>query len=460
MRKKLALVLAVLVPLAAIAAWAALRASRPEAEWTASPAALAALERGLDAERKYYLAEARRSFAEAVRLDPQCAACRLGMLRNERLGPDRAEAAAAELRALDRERLNERERFLVDSTVARLSGEHGRAAELAREYAQRHPDDPFALEAQAEVLWRERRFDEVERTYERMLEIDPNYLSAQNRLGYLALAQGRFASAEERFLTYRYVAPDQANPHDSLGELYVITGRWDEARAALEEALRVRPDFCASYENLIHVAVLTGEPREALPVLRRAAEPGRCDEYTLERQRCRIELWMDLEEGRHAELADGFEASCSAKLRVSPWIPHLAALLEGDLEAARNIEAWVRAQQRKREEGTEGDPTLPHLLGMRLVAEGDPASAAARFAEADERLDSWIGNGIFKLYNRLQWVNALELAGDSPAAAKLLAEVAAVNRPLADRYRAGEVPRSKPLAGSDGRRPGSARTLR
>lgn len=461
MRKKLVLGLA-LALLAGIAAWAALHARRPGREWTvASSAALAALERGLEAERKFYHAEAHRSFAEAVALDPACAACRLGMLRTSRLDRDRAEAAAKELAALDRESLNDRERFLVDRTVARLTGDEERAAELAREFVRRHPDDPYALEAQANELWEERRFDEVERIYLRILEIDPNYVEVQNRLGYLAMAQGDFSTAEDRFRTYRYVAPDQANPHDSLGELYVLTGRWEEARAELEEALGIRPDFCASYENLIHVAVLTGDPQQALPVLRRAAEPGRCDEHTLERQRCRIELWTRLLAGRHADLAAGFEESCSAKLRVSPWIPHLGALLAGDLDTARDVEAWVIEQQRKREGDAARDATTPHLAGVRLVAEGDPEAAVERFAAADARLDYWTGNGVFKLYNRLQWVNALEHAGDAAGAAKLLGEVAAVNPALAESYRAGEVLRPAPLPeAAGGRRRGTERTLR
>jgi hypothetical protein len=460
MRKKL-LILVPIALLVAFAAWAAYHVSRPEPEWTASsPAALAALQRGIEAERKYYRLEAYGHFTEAVRLDPRCAGCRLGVLRNARIEPDAAKEMVAELRRLDRDRLNERERFLVDYTVARFDDDYARATALASEYAARHPDDPYALEAQAEELWRERRFDEVEKVYERMLEIDPNYVTAQNRLGYLAMREGDLASAEDRFRTYRYVAPDQANPHDSLGELFVLTGRWDEARAELEEALRIRPDFCASYGNLIDIAILTGRPEEGLPVLERASQPGRCEDYELDRYRCRVELWGKLIDGRYEELSEGFEDSCAAELRVSPWIPQIAALLHGDLETARDIESWRLAEQRKRELASEDDPVAPHLAGLRLVAEGEPAEAARRFAAADGPLGYWSGDGLFKLFNRLQWVNALERAGDREGAAKLLSEVAAVNPALAEGYHRGLPPRPEPLAGGPARRRGATHEMR
>jgi Flp pilus assembly protein TadD len=461
MRKKLVVILVPLALLVALAAWAALSLGREAPEWTtASPEALSYLQRGIDAERKYYHAEAYGHFAKGVELDPRCAGCRLGMLRNSRVDMETADAMVAELSKLDRERLNERERFLVDYTVARFAGERKRANELVAAFVARHPDDPYALEAQSEVLWREQKLDEVEKVYERMLAIDPNYVTAQNRLGYLAMSQGDFAAAEDRFRTYRYVAPDQANPHDSLGELFVLTGRWDEARAELEEAVRIRPDFCAAYENMIHIPILTGKPQEGLPIVERASRDGRCDEETLDRQRCRIDLWTKLQERRYAELTEDFEGSCAADLKVSPWIPHLAALLQGDVDTARDIEAWAVAAKRKSEDDAYRDPTAPHLEAMRLVAEGDLAEAARQFAAADAMLDYWTGNGVFKLYNRLQWVNALERAGEAPAAAKLLAEVAAVNPSLAAEYRAGEIARPEPLPDARPRRRRSERTTR
>ena len=45
-----------------------------------------------------------------------------------------------------------------------------------------------------------------------------------------------------------------------------------------------------------------------------------------------------------------------------------------------------------------------------------------------------LNDGIFKLYNRLQWAHALELAGDRAGAERLVREVAAVNQAMAGRY--------------------------
>src|SRR4029078_10139489 len=94
--------------------------------------------------------------------------------------------------------------------------------------------------AQADLCWETRRWDDAEKTFQELLAIEPNWVDAQNKMGYLSMALGRFAESEDRFRTYRFVAPDQANPHDSLGELLVLTGRFDEAQSELHAALRIR----------------------------------------------------------------------------------------------------------------------------------------------------------------------------------------------------------------------------
>lgn len=444
MPRKLLLILPLLLA-GALAAWAALRIAREQPEWTTdSPAALAIARRGLDAERKFYRREAREHYQAALELDPGFAAARLGLLRTTEWKPDQLAGLAAELEAIDRSGLTDRERFLVEHMLADARRDEREGQRLVAEFRAAHPDDPYGLELEAEHHWRNRRLAEAEEVYERLLALDPNWVTAQNRLGYVAMAQGRFALAEDRFRTYRYVAPDQANPHDSLGELLVLTGRWDEARQELEQALRIRPDFCASYFNLLEIALYTGDFAAGERILRRAEEAGGCAAPEVARRRCRFTLWRQLAAGDHAGLVAGYGEGCNADAPVSPWVPQLAALLLGDLSTARRIEARVAEQVGAA--GRDGDRSaLDHLEGMRLLAEGKPAAAAQRLAKADAALTYFpLTAGTFKLYNRLQWARAAELAGDPARAAQLVEEVAAVNPALAGSYRDGRVPFPSP----------------
>jgi hypothetical protein len=92
---------------------------------------------------------------------------------------------------------------------------------------------------------------------------------------------------------------------------------------------------------------------------------------------------------------------------------------------------------------------VQHLEAARMVSEGRPAEAARQLQEIDSQLDYFgAGVGTFKLFNRLLWAHALELAGEPARAAELIGQVEAVNRPLAAAYRAGEVPLPEPLPAS------------
>jgi tetratricopeptide (TPR) repeat protein len=442
MRKKLLLLLPLLFVLA-IAAWAALRAARSQPEWTTeSEAALAELRLGVAAERKLYHQDAQRHFARALALDPDCAAARLLLLSVER-DPEKRKTRVAELATVDRAGLTPRETFLIDYLVAQGREQEKVADALLAAYLEGHPDDPHALNIRGVRLWNDRRYGEAEAIFTRLLELDPNLVTAQNNLGYLAMSQGRFALAEDRFRTYRYVAPDQANPHDSLGELMILQGRYEEARRELAEALRIRPDFCASYYNLVHIAALTRDFAAGREALAGAEQVGHCRPREVAEYRCRLRLWEQLDRGEYAALLAGYGGSCTDERPIAPWMAHLAAVMAGDLAGAERIEAMVRKQAAKAPPGglDEAEPLLSHFAGVRLVAAGQPAEGARRLATVDPELDYFTtGSGVFKLFNRLQWANALALAGDQAGAARLLGEVAAVNPALAADYREGRLP--------------------
>ncbi|HEV8238554.1 MAG TPA: hypothetical protein VGS57_04220 [Thermoanaerobaculia bacterium] len=445
---------AVLIAAAAgIAAWAALR-TREQPEWTThSPAALAEFRLGMDAYQKYYWQEASRHFEKAMALDPYFAMATRMLMRTD-VGKQRSAELRQRLAAADRSRLSPREAFLVEYTLAQSAeAPREKLDKIVADYLRRHPDDPYALAQQADLYWEARRWNEAEATFQKLLAVDPNWVDAQNKMGYASMAQGRFAESEDRFRTYRYVAPDQANPHDSLGELFVLTGRFDEAQHELDTALRIRPDFCQSYLNLLEIARLSGHP-ERMPSIVDTAQKNHCSAEMVANTRCFTRLW-DLYLARDwKRLAAVFHDPCIQERNVAPILPHLAAVLDGNLALAREMEAF----EAKRESRymTLGNPVVPHTAAIREVAEGDLASALRDFAKTDAELQyRGLGDGSFKMYNRLQWAHALELSGDHAGAERLVREVAAVNTAMAGRYAGLAAPRP-PAANTAARTAASA----
>lgn len=404
--------------------------------WTTESAeARAALERCLDAEMKLYFRDVPIHCQKALALDPDLTVAKVLLARHS-ADPERRERLRAELEQADLTRLSPRERFMVERSLA--EGPE-RRRELLDAYLSEHPDDPYALEIRCNELWERQDLERSEACFLELLETDPNWVRAQNYLGYIAMGQGRFAEAEERFKTYRFIAPDQANPHDSMGELLTLIGRYDDAERELEQALAVREDFCPAYQHLIQVHLLQGEVDEARGVLSRQLEQESCARAA-ELDECQVEVWIASLSG-DPDAVWRVAEPCLEQLRPDgPQVilTHLAALRTGRPEAAQELEEQVEEALRKpglREAGREVlSMHLDHMRGRRALAEGHAGQAVELFRQADSKIRYWSDNGVgvFKLINRLALAGALAEAGRRHESDEVLAEVRAVNPRIAN----------------------------
>ncbi len=429
-----------LIALAGVALGAIMLMARSgPGEWTTdSSRALAELAKGHDAEMKIYRDEAVKHYRRALELDPDFVAAKLALMR---VIHDRDELArlAEELAVADPRPLTAREQFLVRYRLARHEGRSKEARQILKSFLDVYPGDPWGLDAWADLYWSEQNLEKASAVYEKLLAADPNWVLAQNRLGYMAMAQGRFAEAEELFRTYAYIAPDQANPYDSMGELLTVLGRYDEARAQLEEALAIKPDFCASYEHLIEVETLAGRLEAVEPVIERAEAAG-CRESWIALARCDLAFWRDYMAGDYDGPWREERSECLEKVGRHHFLIHRMAALSGRFEVAREIEDELA---KRIEKGVSEDTAeikhykgaLLHFQGVRLLAQGETEAAAERLQKADELLLYWgQGESILKLFNRLNLACAYDLAGRRLEAKKLLGEVAEVNPPMAGFY--------------------------
>lgn len=412
---------------------------------TVSPQALEEYQGCLDAAMKLYTLDARTHCEKALDLDPSFVAAKLTLARQLRYtDPERSKALYEELRGTDLERLSPRERLLVRYTLARLDGRGDDASRQLATYLDRQPDDPFVLDLHCGELWEAQEWSAAEACFRHLLEVDPNWVQAQNHLGYIAMAQGHFAEAESQFRTYRFVAPDQANPHDSLGELLTIVGRYDEAWTELEKAVEIRPDFCASYEHMISLAQLAGQPERVQEALAGLEAQPACDPKMARQLSCRTAVWRAMLSGWEEAWA-AFENGCNEGWGEALVLGHSAAVSTGRLEEARALEAKVR-EVLSRPEGLKPQERgvmtaiLHHMEGMRRAVGGDEEGAIRALREADQHMRYWndTGLGIFKLFNRLQLADLLREAGRGEEAATVVAEIRAVNPRFVDTW--GDAP--------------------
>lgn len=431
-----ALVLLVGALAAAAGVWW-LRDRQPE--WTTrSPAALDAFEAGLESYEKYYWMDALRHFDRALELDPGFVAAQLYRVRLMPSEWQDSETIREHLTVMDLAGLTDRERLLVEVYRDRVGGHSEEAIRRADAYLEEHPGDPWALAIRCDGAWALEDWDRAEACYTRLLELHPNRVFAQNRLGYIAMGRGRFDQAEERFKTYRYIAPDQANPHDSLGQLLALRGRYEEAGESFEEAVRVKPEFCASYLNLGHLYAETGEFERAREALERLDEQEDCQWAHAVGQVCANRAWISYLEGELDEAWSIYEDGCLRRRNGIDPLAHRLSLAVGKpseaFEIERRIEERiVEVEEKKPQSAVWFRSALEHFRGVRSLAAGDFEAASRHLRSADDAVQYWGPERAgLKIWNLMNLRRALTGLGDAAGAEEVRSRIAAVNPVVVD----------------------------
>lgn len=410
---------------------------RDEKVWTtSSEAALAHFESGLEAWGKAYDLDAVLQFEAALELDPEFA---MPMLFLSSFYPGREERRLwlDRLEGMDLQRLSPRERYLVRYGLARMGRGEEDPRNVLEAFLEERPDDPFAIRSRCDVLWTDQQWDEAEACYRTFLQAHPNWAMAQNRLGYIAMAQGRFSEAEEHFLTYRYVAPDQANPYLSMGELLLLLGRYEEADMALAEAVRIKPDLCMAHVLRSELHIYGGDFRRAEQLLRDLEHIPACQVYGEAGLFCAVESWLLYFQGDLEGARQVLDDECLEKRKGFDLLAHRLAVMAGDEAAAKSMEDALHMHF---EDVTAADQPVymqfyaaleAHMQGVRALGRQAFDEAAQHFQQADELLDYWGGDrGGFKPFNRLNWLRTLERAGDRSKAKAVRHQIDAVNPQL------------------------------
>jgi tetratricopeptide (TPR) repeat protein len=97
-----------------------------------------------------------------------------------------------------------------------------------------HPDEVWALELMGDLRFREKRNEEAEALFRRVLKIDPSSFEAQRSLGALYQSEGKTAEAVAAHEAILKIAPHDRDANLALATLYEQGGKYQESVAAVE----------------------------------------------------------------------------------------------------------------------------------------------------------------------------------------------------------------------------------
>jgi superkiller protein 3 len=116
----------------------------------------------------------------------------------------------------------------------------------------------------------ERRYEEAERTWRRVLEIDPNNADAYVGLGNALYYQGKLEEAISAYGRAIELNPQDAIAYYNLGNALRNQGKLEEAISAYGRAIELNPQYALAYYNLGIALKDQGKLEEAISAYRTA----------------------------------------------------------------------------------------------------------------------------------------------------------------------------------------------
>jgi tetratricopeptide (TPR) repeat protein len=235
--------------------------------------------KGEEATDKLFREEARVFFEKAVSLDPNFAMAYVRLGRTcSTLGDIKARNQAIEKAMALSEKASEKEKLRIEAYYANfIERDREKYSRLLQRFSQKYPKEKwghFILGGYYMSRDPVKALDAISR----VLELDPTYGRALNRMGNIYLRMREYEKSIEYFKKYAAVAPGEPNPHDSMGAAYYNMGRIEEAIAKFKEALSIKPDFYVSLKSIPYLYALKEDYSAAMNRLDRwidlAQSPG------------------------------------------------------------------------------------------------------------------------------------------------------------------------------------------
>ena len=158
----------------------------------------------------------------------------------------------------------------VDSQGKRFA-EAEAAAHKALELGAKPEEQEYGHFLLGSIYEREKKFDQAEAEFKKVLNADPLNAAAANYLGYMLADRGvRLEESVKYIQKALELEPNNGAYLDSLGWAYYKMSRFDQAANQLEKAARLISSDPTIHEHLGHTYLQLGKKREAQQLFERA----------------------------------------------------------------------------------------------------------------------------------------------------------------------------------------------
>ncbi len=206
--------------------------------------------------------DAHEYFSKAVEADPDFALAHLRLANTASTNQDFFDALRNAVEA--GEDASEGEKLVIGAFEAAVAGDPETQRTKLEALVALFPNDERAHNELGNFLFfNQQSYERAIKTYQRSIEVNPDFAPPYNSLGYALRFVGDYAGAEEAFQRYAELIPDQPNPYDSYAELLLRMGRHEESIAGYRKALEIDPNFVPSYVGIGTNLMLTGQFDEA-----------------------------------------------------------------------------------------------------------------------------------------------------------------------------------------------------
>ncbi|MBE9141730.1 class I SAM-dependent methyltransferase [Planktothrix mougeotii] len=116
------------------------------------------------------------------------------------------------------------------------------------------------------------QFPEAIACYQQLINVDPQFLLAYQRIGYYSLKLEQFEQAVTAYQKVIELNPNEFWAYNNLGEAFIKLQRWQEAIPVYEKACQIDPNCFWVYNSLGECLAQTQQWEKAVPIYQKARE--------------------------------------------------------------------------------------------------------------------------------------------------------------------------------------------